>query len=163
MPNFSKFTQGRVYAFEPVLENFVLAKLCVEQNDLTNVILMNSALSDSIANLSIDTNQKNGLHAGGGSTISNSGHICTSLKIDNLEADDIVLIQFDVEGHELEVLSGALDTIKRCRQVIAIEDNEKACNGFMSNIDYHFVKKIPGLKIWAPFEDNSIVKLIESL
>ena len=113
LPNFSKFTQGRVYAFEPVLENFVLAKLCVEQNDLTNVILMNSALSDSIANLRIDTNQKNGLHAGGGSTISNSGHICTSLKIDNLEADDIVLIQFDVEGHELEVLSGALDTIKR--------------------------------------------------
>lgn len=163
LPNFSKFTQGRVYAFEPVLENYVLAKLCVEQNDLTNVVIINSALSDSIANLKINTVQGNGIHAGGSSTISNSGHMCTSLKIDNLEADDIVLIQLDVEGHELQALSGALETIKRCRPVIAIEDNEKACDSFLTDIDYQFVKKIPGLKIWAPIEDNSITNIIKPL
>ena len=162
LPNFSKFTHGTVYAFEPVLENFVLAKLCIEKNNLTNVILMNSALSNTIANLKIDTEQKNSLHAGGGSTISNKGQICTSLKIDNLEAHNIVLIQLDVEGHELEALQGALDTIKRCQPVIAIEDNENVCKNFLLDIDYHFVKAIPGLKIWVHNKDSSILKVLKT-
>lgn len=160
LPNFSKFVQGKVYAFEPVLENFVLAKLSVLVNDLNNVILINSALSSSITNLKINTVEKNGFHAGGASYIDNKGIICPSLKIDSLDAQDIILIQLDVEGHELKALSGAFETIKRCRPVIAIEDNENSCKNFLLDINYDFVKKIPGLKIWAPKEDVSIVEVL---
>lgn len=161
LPSFSKFVQGKVYAFEPVLENFVLGKLTIEANNLHNVILMNAALSDNISNLKIDTRDGNDNHAGGGSIISDTGQICTSLKIDNLEVSDIVLIQLDVEEHELVALNGALETIRRCRPVIAVEDNKKNCDNFFKNLNYRFVKKIPGLNIWVPEEDDDIFSLLK--
>jgi FkbM family methyltransferase len=162
LPNFSKFVNGSVYAFEPVLENFILAKLSVDINELSNVILLNSALSANISNLRINTFEKGDLHAGGASSISEHGQICASFKIDSLKALDIILIQLDVEGHELEALSGAKETIARCRPVIAIEDNNNCCKGFLTTYNYSMVRKIPGLEIWAPEEDTNIIEVIKS-
>lgn len=163
IPNFSKFVSGSVYAFEPVLENYILAKLCVENNSLENVILMNCALSDGLCNLHINTNEGGGRHAGGGSTISNKGAICAAVSIDQLYIKDLVLIQLDVEGHELIALTGARETIKRSRPVIAIEDNNNNCSEFLHNIKYENAGRIPGLKIWAPGENNGYKEKIESL
>lgn len=154
IPNFSKFVSGNVYAFEPVFENYVLAKLSVDNNLISNVILMNCALSDRLANLYIDTNEGNGKHAGGASTISNEGSICVAIKIDSLNIEDLVLIQLDVEGHELIALKGAQETIKKSRPVIAIEDNNDNCSEFLSNLEYKNVGHIPGLTIWAPNENT---------
>ena len=67
-----------------------------------------------------------------------------------------------MEGHELEALQGALDTIKRCQPVIAIEYNENVCKNFLLDIDYHFVKAIPGLKIWVHNKDSSILKVLKT-
>jgi len=153
LPNFSKFVQGNVYAFEPVLENYVLAKLSVERNQLLNVVLTNSALSEKVGNLKMETKQENGLHAGGASRVAASGHICSSLTIDCLGANDIVLIQLDVEGHELMALKGAEQTIKKCRPVIAIEDNSRDCTEFLELHGYSFVRQIPGLRILVPKEN----------
>ena len=162
LPNFSKFVNGSVYAFEPVLENFILAKLSVDVNKLSNVILINSALSSSVSNLRINTSQNGDLHAGGASSISEHGQICASLKIDSLDTSDIILIQLDVEGHELDALSGATNTIARCRPIIAIEDNYKRCDNFLFTNDYSIARKIPGLTIWAPNEDSLAFELSKS-
>lgn len=148
LPSFSKKVNGVVYAFEPVLENYILAKLTVESNNLQNVVLLNSALSDVITNLKINTKHSENLHAGGSSKISNYGQMCTSFAIDNLNAQDILLIHLDIEGHELMALQGGVITIKRCKPVIALEDNKKNCNSFLVNLNYEFCKKIPGLNIW---------------
>lgn len=163
LPNFSKFVNGSVYAFEPVLENFILAKLSVASNKLSNVILFNSALSADISNLRINTTQKDDLHAGGASHISEHGQICTALTIDSLDAEDIILIQLDVEGHELEALEGAVETIKRCRPVIAVEDNDDNCKSFLVKNNYSKARKIPGLTVWAPKENSSVFELINSI
>lgn len=163
LPNFSKFVNGSVYAFEPVLENFILAKLSVDINELSNVILLNSALSANISNLRINTFERGDLHAGGASSISEHGQICASFKIDSLGASDIILIQLDVEGHELEALSGATETIARCRPVIAIEDNYNRCEGFLTTHNYSMARKIPGLEIWVPKEDPITIELVRSL
>jgi FkbM family methyltransferase len=162
LPNFSKFVNGSVYAFEPVLENFILAKLSVDVNELFNVILINSALSANISNLRINTSQQDNLHAGGASSISEHGKICAALKIDCLNASDIILIQLDVEGHELEALLGAIKTIERCRPVIAIEDNNNSCESFLLTNNYLMARKIPGLEVWAPKEDSNVIKIIKS-
>ena len=45
----------------------------------------------------------------------------TATAIDTLKLNDIALIKIDVEGMELEVLSGAMQTIKRCSPAIMIE------------------------------------------
>jgi len=154
IPNFSKSISGNLYAFEPVFENYVLAKLCVNSNKLSNVILMNSALSDSLGNLYINTSEGDGKHAGGASTISDSGEICVAINIDRLCIDDLVLIQLDVEGHELTALTGAQETIMKSRPVIAIEDNNDNCTEFLINLKYEGVGKIPGLAIWVPSENS---------
>lgn len=162
IPNFSKFVSGNVYAFEPVFENYILAKLCVNNNNLTNVILMNSALSDNLGNLYINTSQSDGKHTGGGSSISDNGDICVAINIDRLNIDDLVLIQLDVEGHELIALTGAQETINKSRPVIAIEDNNNNCTEFLASLKYEIAGQIPGLTIWVPSENNQYKERISS-
>ena len=163
IPNFSKSVSGHVYAFEPVFENYILAKLCVDSNDLANVILINSALSDDLSNLYINTSEGGGRHAGGASTISDRGSICAAINIDRLNIEDLVLIQLDVEGHELIALTGAQETLQKSRPVVAIEDNNDNCADFLYNIKYENAGHIPGLTIWVPTENNRYKEKIVSL
>lgn len=162
IPNFSKSVSAKVYAFEPVFENYILAKLCVDKNNLVNVILMNSALSDCVGNLYIDTNQDGKKHAGGASRISENGVICAAISIDHLNIEDLILIQLDVEGHELSALKGAQITIQKSRPAIAIEDNNNNCAKFLSSLNYEKIGRIPGLKIWTPNENNDYKEKIVS-
>lgn len=154
LPSFAKSVDGRVYAFEPVLENFVLAKLCVQANGLENVLLQNCALSERFGNLRINTLQGTNQHAGGASSISSDGRICTAMPIDALGEESIVMIQLDVEGHELPALMGAIKTIGACRPVIAIEDAKDNCKGFLQGLNYEMFSRIPGLRIWGPAENE---------
>lgn len=154
LPHFSKYVDGTLYAFEPVLENYILAKLCVDRNKLENVVLINSALSGGLGNLYINTRGSSDRHAGGASSISDKGTICTSINIDRLNIEDLVLIQLDVEGHELIALQGALATIQKNRPVIAIEDNNNNCTDYLCSIEYENVGHLPGLSIWVPIENN---------
>ncbi len=152
LPTFAAAVQGKVYAFEPVLESFVLAKLCITQNDLSNVLLFNAGLGADLAPMKINTVQLDGRHAGGASKLGADGQPCVVMNIDRLEADDVALIQLDVEGFELQALQGATKTIARCRPVIAIEDNEKSCDEFLAEQGYAKTAQIPGLDIWCPKE-----------
>lgn len=163
IPNFSMSVSGSLYAFEPVFENYILAKLCVDSNNLKNVVLMNSALSDGLGNLYINTSEGGGRHAGGASTISDKGAICAAINIDRLNIEDLVLIHLDVEGHELIALTGAHETIQKSRPVIAIEDNNDNCTDFLCNIKYENAGHIPGLTIWVPSENNRYKEKIASL
>ena len=44
-----------------------------------------------------------------------------AVTIDSLVLERVVLIKLDVEGHELQALNGALDTISRCQPYIMME------------------------------------------
>lgn len=153
LPSFAAAVRGQVHAFEPVLENYVLAKLCLDANGLANVQLFNAALSVTFGNLTIRTEDAEGRHAGGTSTISAVGRICAAMPVDCLGIQDLVLLQLDVEGHELAALRGARRTILRCRPLVAIEDNLDSCAPFLRRHDYHKLGDIPGLSLWAPQEN----------
>ena len=59
------------------------------------------------------------------------------ITIDSLELEECDLIKIDVEGYELSVLKGAVETIKRCKPWLHIEknpDNEEQCAEFISSI-----------------------------
>ena len=163
LPSFSKSVDGKVYAFEPVPENFMMAKLCVEANQLDNVLLFNAALSDRLANLKINTRDPDEGHAGGTSEIGERGVFCPALTIDALGSTDIAMIQLDVEGHELIALNGASETIERCRPVVAVEDNNQNCTAFLLERNYEMVGEIPGLVIWVPSENQSYLELSREL
>lgn len=149
LPTFAKYCPGTVYAFEPVLENYVLSKLCVEYNQLDNIHLQNAALSSETAIARISTGHAGGMHRGGSSQLSNTGQIVGLVTIDSLGLDDVSVIQLDVEGHEYPALLGADFTISTCKPVILIEDNNRACDKFLEYRDYVQVGIIPGLRVWA--------------
>lgn len=166
LPSFSQSVNGTVYAFEPVLENYVLAKMCIEVNKLENIQIQNCALSNKFSNLYMSTfREGSGGHAGGASSVTknaNIGTICSSIPIDSLNCNDIALIQLDVEGHELIALEGAKKTIKDFRPVIAIEDHKFTCDNFLKSLDYEQIKTIPGLKIWSPIENAEYKNIVLS-
>lgn len=154
LPSFSRACSGTVYAFEPVLENYVLAKLCAQENDLDNVILQNAGLGSTVAVARIDTGDEDGAHQGGSSQISDTGQFTTLVTIDSFHISDLSIIQLDVEGHELEALRGAVETIERNSPIVMIEDNLDNCAGFLKSIDYSHSGEIPGLSIWTSKEDK---------
>jgi FkbM family methyltransferase len=73
-------------------------------------------------------------------------HIQRPIKIvtlDSLAVADVGFMKIDVEGHEVEVLEGAYDTISRYRPTILIEvkdDNLNRVSEFFAKINYRMTK-----------------------
>ena len=149
LPSFSKSCNGFVYAFEPVLENYIMCKLTIEKNNLENVFLYNAALGEKTETLRVNTNLDKDYHIGGASKIDAEGHLCLALAIDNLSYSSLMLIQLDIEGFELNALKGAEKTIKKHHPIIAIEDNKGNCKEFLESLGYVSPVAIPGLDIWV--------------
>ena len=153
LPSFSRACQGTVHAFEPVFESYVAAKLCVQENALENVVLLNAALGACTGTARIDIGTETGLHRGGSSRLGTAGQLTSVLSIDGLGIADLRVLQLDVEGHELPALEGAAQTIAGAAPVILIEDNENACGDFLRARDYVEAHHIPGLTVWTVTSD----------
>lgn len=153
LPSFSSSvgSAGTVYAFEPVLESYVLAKQCVYSNRLSNVILMNSGLSNCFKTARIKTQDaQSGECLGGGSTIHTLGdQLISTSTIDSLSIQNLLCLHLDIEGHELFALQGARETLQKCKPLILIEDNSRNCASYLSNLNYSHIGKIPGLEVWC--------------
>lgn len=160
LPSFSEKCSGNIYAFEPVLENFILSKFCIEENNLLNVLLFNAALGEILSTVKIDTGEELGIHRGGGSRIGTTGQTTTLFSIDLLGLKNLAVLQLDVEGAELRALNGAVETIKRNHPVILIEDNENSCSKFLNDLGYSPQGSVPGLGIWSTDEDSERIKKI---
>jgi len=158
LPSFSKACPRTVFAFEPVLENYVLAKLCIQENRLTNVVMQNAGLGSSISVARVDTEAENGMHRGGGSQIADRGQFTALVTIDSFNIADLSIVQLDVEGYELEALRGAAKTINRSNPIIMIEDNNRNCEQFLTSVEYSYIGEIPGLMIWQSRYDGSDVR-----
>jgi len=116
--------QGRVLAFEPILESFSLLTANVRRCRAVNVSLYNLALSSEnvIANMAVPDVEQTRLSNYYQAHIAPSGTpvLCTTL--DSLALPHAVrLIKIDAEGHDLQVLEGAQRTIQRDRPVIIVE------------------------------------------
>jgi FkbM family methyltransferase len=159
---------GRVYAFEPVLDNYVFAKRNADRLGLDNVMLFNAGLSDVSGVLPIRVSEADGRDAGGGSSFLDGrkaagfrSENATVLRLDNLPIEDLGLLQLDVEGHELRALRGAEALIRRTRPVVLVEDLRGDCEGFLAGLGYAFCFARTGLKYWALPEDLAFVRSLE--
>jgi FkbM family methyltransferase len=111
----------RVEAFEPMPPH----RECFAENiKAPNVNLHACALGSTEGVARLTTYAGNSGH----SHIAEGGEIVASMRpLDNFFFEDLGFLKIDTEGYELEVLRGAVETLKRCRPVIIVE--QKAGNG----------------------------------
>lgn len=57
--------------------------------------------------------------------------------LDDFELSGVGFVKIDVEGHELQVLQGGADTIRRCRPVLFVEIEQRYQSGAITDVfDY---------------------------
>jgi len=129
----------RVLSFEPNRFNYALLVANVALNALGNVRCVNGALFSRAADLSLATEAQQEipvpLRADGdfdGTGASNLGAYVFSeqgsglfathaVTLDSLRLDDLAFLKIDAQGADGEVITGAAETIRRCRPVIVFE------------------------------------------
>jgi len=116
---FSKLAQ-HVYAFEPNKKNLKLLNKNIKE--CNNITVFDVACSNSNTELKIQDFDTNVPGNYGEMLISDNGQTCKAITLDDL--DDVYgpdLLKIDVEGHELQVLRGAIKTITEFNPVIFYE------------------------------------------
>ncbi|MEM8532999.1 MAG: FkbM family methyltransferase [Chloroflexota bacterium] len=131
--------QGKVFAFEPNLDNAELLKLSVAANGFTNVELFPHAVTDKEEYFVLETDGSNGwiksmqqemavgatdTTVGDGKQYFNGGHfLVKSVVLDEVlaDVDHIDIIKMDVEGAEPRVLQGMCKLLQKHRPIIFTE------------------------------------------
>lgn len=114
--------EGVMHSFEPQFEAFRLLKRNVERAALGNVVLHRAAIGDKEGTAHVPYFSYRERNNYGGVKLTDEGDTVPCLTIDGLNLERCDLIKLDVEGCEPEAVAGAMETIKRCRPVLYIED-----------------------------------------
>ena len=115
---------GTVIGFEPVPYIFEKCKSNIALNNFDNIILENLALSDSAEELIFNDPQNNnsgGVFLSRGSGTNKVNAITLDNYIDSKMITKVDLIKIDVEGFEMQVIKGAINTLKKLRPLLIIE------------------------------------------
>jgi FkbM family methyltransferase len=121
--------EGRIFAFEPQGEIFDLLSRNTEQCELRygTVVGFRTALSAQAATIRIPKpDYSRGLCNPGGFElveVEEDGQEVEVRTLDSFELKRLNFLKADVEGHELQVLMGAEETIARCRPLLYVEDD----------------------------------------
>ncbi len=135
-----KLTGANIYSFEPIPETFSKLKRNVELNKIDNINIVNIPLSNKVQNLTFYYSPS-ATGASSSVNISEESDIkkldCTTDTLDlyvtknNIERIDF--IKCDVEGSELFVFQGGIETIKKFSPVIFTEMLRK----WSAKFNYH--------------------------
>lgn len=122
---------GRVWSFEPVPETFELLELCKSLNDYTHVTPIMVALGAANGSTEITYDRRHsGIATMHPDQVAGDTQRVELRSLDTLVSAGEVgrrpdLIKVDVEGHELDVLRGARETIVEASPTIVFELNER--------------------------------------
>ena len=130
----------KVHAFEPIpwLADDVASK------SPTNVVLHRIALSNRTGRAELRVPTRAGVEEHGLTTMEERNPLetrddirivsCAVDRIDNVISEPVGFIKVDVEGHELAVLEGAIETIRANRPVLIIESERAHHPGAPENV-----------------------------
>jgi FkbM family methyltransferase len=119
-------TRGKVYAFEPDPDNFALLKKNVEYNCYSNVVLVNSAVSDKNQTARLFINKANK----GDHRLYDSKDGRPSIAVKTIKLDDffkkldkkIHFIKMDIQGSEARALNGMKGLIRKNRALSLVTE-----------------------------------------
>lgn len=120
---------GMVYAIEPETTNVARLKKILNENNIDNKVnILEAVASDHCGTVYLSINQD---HPGDHKVSKdNTGTLVKSVTIDSIvesnEIKKIALIKIDVQGHEMSVLKGSINTIKNMSPVFYIEIEKQA-------------------------------------
>lgn len=108
---------GQVFAFEPLLKNFLLLKKNVEANGYTNVTVVNKAISDENGSAKLFLSNEDNF---GDQRIYDSVENRKFLKIKTVTLDSFLsklkkvdVIKMDIQGSEIKALKGATKLLNK--------------------------------------------------
>jgi FkbM family methyltransferase len=133
---------GRVLAFEPVPETFVLLANNLESCSISNVTLFNVAVSETagMAAMSIPRFDDSGLKNFYQARLLAEGEsdlTVLTVSLDSLRIPKTIkLVKIDAEGHELSVLKGMRDTLARDRPVLIVEMPSQEAIALLASLGY---------------------------
>jgi FkbM family methyltransferase len=121
----------QVLSFEPMTNSNVILRENLKINNITNVTVYNEGLSNKT---DVAYFEWIGHNNPGASGLANNPmgkpsytkpiekkHPVTLITIDSLQLEKLDFIKLDVEGYEINVIEGAIDTIKKCNPIITLE------------------------------------------
>jgi FkbM family methyltransferase len=118
----------KVYAFEPIPENYTLIEKSLEDNNIQNVEIIAKCVGNSESleltafadNMGGTRNVKNTVKQNVSHMRVQSTRIYEVLTLDNFteNIESIDLMKVDVEGHELQVLQGFTKNITKCKNIL---------------------------------------------
>jgi FkbM family methyltransferase len=122
---------AQLYAFEPQPDTFKLLEGNIAQNTLQgHTTVFPIALSDTEGEAAITAVDYDGIKINGGAASISDDAREGSIRVKTATLDDTFielgrmdLLKIDVEGHEIEVLKGGTETIKRLRPLIYVEND----------------------------------------
>ena len=131
---------GRVIAFEPVVDTFSLLAANVQNCEFQNVTLLNAAASDAtgLASISIPHFENGTLNYYEASiNHEDQGLSVMTMAIDSLQLNlPVRLVKIDAEGHELSVLKGMHQLLKREKPVLIVEVSSHEVHSFIESFGY---------------------------
>lgn len=142
--------EGRVYAFEPIPENLATLRHNVVLNGLSNVTIVEQALSSSTGTAEMFVSPWSAFHSlnvEGASKQANHGPEAGQIEVQTVTLDEFVeregvrapdLLKVDVEGAELIVLEGGGETLRTVQPLLLCElhDTHAAYEQLVREIGY---------------------------
>jgi FkbM family methyltransferase len=124
---------NNIIAFEPDVYNYNQSKENLKINNIINVNLINKSLG-SVHGFVKTVQHSNHSRGCIYTTLCNDETDIEQITLDSLNLNDIDFIKIDVQGHELDVIKSATETIKRNKPILEFEYNMLAKT--LYNIEY---------------------------
>lgn len=127
----------RVFAFEPLPAMAVYLKRAAPANVRVEACALSGKAGHATLRLPRGFNELASLEPHGPDWAAGSAleeHDVVLAPLDALALREVHLIKIDVEGHEMAVLEGALETLQRCRPALLIEVEERHSAGAVARV-----------------------------
>lgn len=165
----SEITEKNVFAFEPFKDSYDLLVKNIEDNNINNIIPINKSLGDLNGNRTLYLSGENvqGITNDPAIRKHDKEIVVEEITVDKFvkeNALNVGLISVDVEGAELDLLKGAIETIKEQKPILTISIYHKASDFFeiipwIANLNLGYVFEIEKDHPW-PFLADTVVKCV---